>query len=243
VVTVNGQPYGLYANVESPKKEFLALAYPDGSGGTLYSIHYADFQPQYLAGFNLQVGMDDMAPIQAVTTALMMSNADQAMSQVGQSVDMTEFARYWAYCIVIGQFSSKWPYAADNEPVGNDAGLYIDPKTSLMTFIPESTDDAFYSGDQDFMQTNSLLTATCEKSASCMQSVVTQAWAILGQVQQIGWDTEAARVAAQVAPYVAMDPKKPYTADDIAMYQQQMKYFMTGRSVELTKYFPAGSHQ
>jgi len=110
-----------------------------------------------------------------------------------------------------------------------------------MTFIPEGTDDTFYSGDQDFMQTNSLLTSTCESSASCIQSVATQAWAILGQAQQIGWDTEAARVAAQIAPYVAMDPKKPYTADDVAMYQQQMKYFMTGRSAELTKYFPAST--
>jgi hypothetical protein len=241
VVTVNGQLYGLYANVEAPKKEFLALAYKD-STGTLYSIHYADFQPQYMAGFQLQEGMDDMAPIQAVTSELMTSNADQAMSQVAKQIDMQEFQRYWAYSIVVGQFSSKWPYAADNEPVGNDAGLYIDSSTHLMTFIPESTDDTFYSGDQDFMQTNSLLTATCENSASCIQAVATQAWAILGQAQQIGWDTEADRVAAQIAPYVAMDPKKPYTADDVAMYQQQMKYFMTGRSVELTKYFPASTH-
>jgi hypothetical protein len=237
VVTVNGQLYGLYANVEAAKKEFLARAYPDPSG-TLYSIHYADFQPQYLAGFQLQEGMDDMAPIQTVTSDLMMSNADQAMNQVSKQIDMSEFARYWGFSIVIGQFSSKWPYAAENEPVGNDAGLYIDPKTNLMTFFHEATDNAFYSADQDPTQTNSALTETCEKSASCMQSVVNQAWSILDQVNQLGWTTEMDRVAAQIAPYAAMDPRKPYTSDDIAMYQQQMKYFMTGRSVELTKYIP-----
>jgi hypothetical protein len=241
LVSVNGNLYGLYANVEAPKQEFIDHAYQNTTG-SLYSIHYADFQPQYMAGFQLQVGLGDMAQLQAVTDALASSpSPDQAMAAVATQIDMQEFVRYWAWCIVVGQFSSKWPYAAEGEPVGNDAGLYQDPSTHLMTFIPEGTDDTFYSADQDFRITNSLLTETCKKSPSCFQSVVNQVWSILGQTDQIGLAAEADRVAAQIAPYVSMDQKKPYGDADVAMYQQQMKYFITGRSVSVAKYIPAAS--
>jgi len=108
LVSVNGTLYGLYANVEATKKEFVDRAYQDGSG-SLYSIHYADFQPKYMAGFQRQVGKGDMADLQAVTDALASaSSPDQVMAAVGTHIDMTEFVRYWAFCIVVGQFSSKW---------------------------------------------------------------------------------------------------------------------------------------
>jgi hypothetical protein len=239
LVSVNGTPYGLYANVEAAKQEFVDRAYQDTSG-SLYSIHYADFQPQYMTGFQLQVGPGDPADLQAVTDALAnASSPDQAMAAVATHVDMKEFARYWAFCIVVGQFSSKWPYAATGEVVGNDAGLYDDPSSHLMTFIPEGTDDTFYSAEFDFRSTNSLLTETCKKSPSCFQSVVDQVWSILAQTDQVGLAAEATRVAAQIAPYVSTDPRKPYSDADVAMYQQQMMYFITGRPLTVAKYLPS----
>jgi hypothetical protein len=239
-VSVNGELYGLYANVEAPSLEFIAHAYKDAEG-SLYSIHYADFQPQYMAGFNLQVGPGDSAQLQAVTDALTLAAPDQAMAQVGAHVDMQEFARYWAYCIVVGQFSSKWPYAAQGETVGNDAGLYEDPSSQLMTFIPEGTDDTFYDANFDFRKTNSLLTETCKKSPACFQAVVSQVWSILAQAEQLGWAAEVDRVAAQIAPDVAADPRKPYSDATVASYQQQMKYFITGRRAALGAYIAAPS--
>jgi hypothetical protein len=238
LVRVNGIPYGLYANVEAVKKEFLGRWYKDASGA-LYSIHYADFDSRYLNGFNLQSGQDNMTGIRAVTDALTMPAPDAAMAVVAQHIDMDEFARYWAYCIVVGQFSSKWPYAAQGEKVGNDAALYNDPVTSLMTLIPEGTDDTFYSADFDFRNTNSVLTETCKKSPLCFQRVRTQVWATLSQVEQLDWVAESDRVAAQIAPYIATDSRKPYSDTDVTMYQQQMKYFMAGRRITVGRFISA----
>ena len=52
---------------------------------------------------------------------------------------------------------------------------------------------------------------------------------ILGKATQLNWSGEMQRVATQIAAYVSMDTKKPYSNDDVTMYQQQVGYFMTGR--------------
>jgi hypothetical protein len=237
LVTVNGQPYGLYANVETPKEQFLARWFTNPTG-PMFSIHYADFTSQFLAGFEPQAGPDDMTMILGTTNALTLSPPDAAMMAASQFIDEHELTRYWAACVVIGQFSSKWPYAADGEQVGNDAGLYADPTTQRLWFIPEGTDDTFYSATFDFRKTNSLLTNTCEKSPSCYQDFTTQMWEILGTLEQVDWVAEHDRVAAQTAPYISMDTRKPYSDADVASYRDQMRYFMTGRRQTLAAFVP-----
>ena len=62
---------------------------------------------------------------------------------------------------------------------------------------------------------------------------------ILGKAQQLDWAGEAARVSAQIASYVSMDTKKPYSDADVAMYQQQVANFMNNRSAYISKYLVA----
>jgi hypothetical protein len=237
LLTVNGTPYGLYANVETPKPTFLARWFTNATG-SMFSIHYADFATQFLSGFLLQSGPDDLTLINGTTTALTMSSPDAAMAAAAQYVDMDEFTRYWAWCAVVAQFSSKWPYAADGEPVGNDAGLYADPTTNRLWFIPEGTDDAFYDASYDFLITNSVLTSTCQKSPACLQKFTAQAWDIIAKLEQVDWLSEFDRVAAQTAPYTMMDTRKPYSDADVAMYRQQMRYFISGREATVAKWAP-----
>jgi hypothetical protein len=59
---------------------------------------------------------------------------------------------------------------------------------------------------------------------------------ILGKAQQLNWASEAARVSAQIASFVSMDTKKPYSTSDVAMYQQQVANFMNDRSAQISKY-------
>ena len=53
----------------------------------------------------------------------------------------------------------------------------------------------------------------------------------------------ARRPRWQIAAYVAMDGKKPYSNDDVAMYQQQVGYFMSGRAAYVAKYLVAPGAQ
>ena len=237
-VTMNGAPLGLYATVEEPKEQLMAYYFTDATG-PVYTINYADFQPAHISAFELQDGTNDLTLINGATAALQMTPADAAIAAAGQFVNLHEFDRYWALMVLTGHWGG-WPYAPDPEPVGANAGTYADPTTHQLYFIPEGINDAFSTADFDFInQVKSVLAQACASSSSCFQDFSTQLNEIVGTATQLNWSGEMQRVATQIASYVAMDGKKPYSNDDVAMYQQQVGYFMTGRAQYVTKYLVA----
>jgi spore coat protein H len=236
-VTVNGQAYGLYAFVEPPKAPLMARFFTDASG-PLFTIHYADFIAADLASFQLQDGLDDTSLISAVTTALAMKPADAAMAAAGQAINVHEFNGYWAVCVLTGHWGG-WPYAPAGQHAGANAGTYADPSTKQLHFIPEGINDAFMTADFDFIkQAKSLLTKTCVASAACYEDFTAQLWETLAKLEQLGWAGEHDRVAAQIAPDVAMDGRKPYPDADVAMFQQQMRSFIANRRAAIANVIP-----
>ena len=237
-VTLNGAPLGLYATVEEPKDQLMARYFSDATG-PVYTINYADFQPAYISAFELQDGANDLSLINGATSALQMTPADTAIAAAGQFVNLHEFDRYWALMVLTGHWGG-WPYAPDPQPVGANAGTYADPTTHQLYFIPEGINDAFSTADFDFItHVKSVLAANCAASSSCFPDFATQLNEIVGTATQLNWSGEMQRVATQIASYVAMDPKKPYSNDDVTMYQQQVGYFMTGRGQYVAKYLVA----
>ena len=234
-VTMNGQPLGLYATVEQPRGQLMAYSFPDASGG-VYTINYADFAPAYLGNFQYDDGAMDTTLITQTSDALAMQPADTAIAAAAQSVNLQEFTRFWAVCVLIGHWGG-WPYAATNEPAGANAELYSDPTTHQLYFIPTGINDALSTADWDYVnQVKSILARTCAATSTCFQQFATQLQEADAKAMQVGWAAEQARVVAQIAPYVAMDTKKPYTDADVAMYQMQAYYFITGRDTYIQKY-------
>ncbi len=234
-VTMNGQPLGLYATVEEPRGQLMAYTFPDPSGG-VYTINYADFAPAYLANFQYDDGAMDTTLITQTSTALAMQPADVAMAAAAQTVNLQEFTRFWAVCVLIGHWGG-WPYAATNQAAGANAELYSDPTTHQLYFIPTGINDALSTADWDYVnQVKSILARTCAADAGCFQQFSTQLQEADAKAMQVGWAAEQARVVAQIAPYVSMDTKKPYTDADVAMYQMQAYYFITGRDAYIKKY-------
>src|SRR5262249_7223137 len=111
-VTMNGQPLGLYVTVEEPRNQLMAYYFPDSSGG-VFTINYADFASQYLGSFQYDGGSSDTTLIDEATTALATQPADAAIAAVAPFVNLHEFARFWALCVLIGHWGG-WPYAATN---------------------------------------------------------------------------------------------------------------------------------
>jgi hypothetical protein len=235
LVTLNGTLLGLYAAVEEPKEQLMARFFPS-STGPVYTINYADFSTAFLPNFVLQDGNDDMSQIVGLSAALTMQPASVAMTAAGQYANLHEFARYWALCVLTGHWGG-WPYAPDPEPQGANAGTYADPTTKQLYFIPEGINDAFATSDFDFMaQAKSVLSKMCAASTPCYQDFATQLIELMDKADQLAWATELDRVASQIVANVMLDTKKPYTNDDVAMYQLQMRYFMTGRRVYIMKF-------
>ena len=237
-VTMNGTALGLYAAVEVAKGTMMANSFSDATGG-VYTLNYADFSTQYLSSFQFQDGTDDTTLITETMSALTQQPASAAIAAAGQFVNLHEFARYWALMVLTGHWGG-WPYAPDPEPVGANARIYADPTSKQLYFIPQGINDAYATGDFDFIATlKSRLAKDCARTPSCFQDFGSQLMEILGKAQQLDWAGEAARVSAQIAPYIPMDTKKPYSDADVAMYQQQVSYFMTSRGGYVSKYLVA----
>jgi CotH kinase protein/Lamin Tail Domain len=234
-VTLNGAPLGLYVTVEEPRGQLMSYYFTDPTGG-VFTINYADFVTDYLGNFQYDDGSTDTTLIQQATAALAMQPADAAIAAVGPYVNLHEFARFWAVCVLMGHWGG-WPYAATNEPAGANAELYADPTTKQLYFLPTGINDAMSTSDFDFVnKVQSILARTCAASASCFQDFASQLMEMDAMATQLGWAAEHDRVVAQIAPYVAMDTKKPYSNDDVAMFQQQAGYFITGRGYYINEY-------
>jgi hypothetical protein len=138
-----------------------------------------------------------------------------------------------AMCAVIGQFDS-FPYSIP----GDDYFVYADPARNKLVFMPWGMDETFMAGDFDVNNMHSILATTCQASPSCWSAYKEQVWSVLAVAESHGWEAEAARVAAQIAPYVAADPRKPYTAEQVATFQNNMHWFIDDRWVRLEGYLP-----
>jgi hypothetical protein len=234
-VTLNGQALGLYATVEQPRGQLMAYYFTDATGG-VFTIDYADFQTQYLANFQYDDGSMDTTLITNTMTALAMQPADAAIAAAGQYVNLQEFTRFWAVVVLTGKWGG-WPYAATGEPAGANAELYTDPTTKQIYFIPTGINDALSTADYDFVnQVKSVLARDCAATPACYQQFASQLMEMDAKATQLGWKAEHDRVVAQIAPYVPMDTKKPYTDADVMQYQTQAGYFITGRDTYIQKY-------
>ena len=237
-VTMNGGVLGLYATVEVAKGTMMAKSFSDPSGG-VFTLNYADFSTKYLPNFTYQDGTNDTTLITNTMNALTQQTASDAITAAGQFVNLHEFDRYWALMVLTGHWGG-WPYAPDPEPVGANARVYADPTSKQLYFIPQGINDAYSTGDFDFIaKAKSKLAKDCARTPSCFQDFGGQLMEILGKAQQLDWAGEAARVSAQIASLVPMDTKKPYSDADVAMYQQQVANFMNSRSTYINQYLVA----
>lgn len=235
LITINGQPYGLYTNVETVKKRMITGNFEDDEG-SLFEATDVDFAPQYIPNFELEYGDDDRTRLSGLADALTNPDPAAAIAAAASFVDLGHFQRYWAVSSVIGQFDA-FPYSLP----GDDYFLYDDPTSGKLWFIHWGMDETFFAADYSPMQTQSILAERCKASPACFQGYVDQTWEVLALTEAMGLEAEKARIQAEIAPLVAADTRKPYTAAQVSDGQMQLYYFIHGRREILTNTFPPSS--
>jgi hypothetical protein len=230
VLTVNGQLYGLYANVETVKKQMVARWFADNTG-PLFEGTDVDFQAQYIDRYELESGPNDRSLLSGAATALTMTG-DAGIAAAANHIDMAKFQKFWAVCSVIGQFDS-FPYSLP----GDDYFVYADPTSDRLVFMPWGMDETFFSGDYNVTQTNSILAQRCKESPSCFDAYKAETMAIQSMTETMGLAAERTRVAAQIAPFTVMDTRKPWTNEQVTTAQDSMRWFISGRRDRLNTMF------
>jgi hypothetical protein len=227
LVTVNGEFYGLFSNVETVKSRMMARWF-DEPNGPLYEATDVDFTPAYVAAFEHEGGPDDRTLIQETADALSSGQPATAIGAVAAYVDMTRFRRFWAMSAVIGQFDA-FPYSNP----GDDFFVYADPTSARLHFMPWGMDETFYAGDFDVKEVHSVLATTCMQVTGCYDAWVDEVWRVMDEVDQMDLLGRLDFIQAQIAPHVARDVRKPYTNTRVETYQENIRWFVNDRRTNL----------
>ena len=236
LLTINGQFYGLYLNLETVKKKMVGRWFANDTG-SLFEATDVDFAPSYVSQFALEAGPDDRTMLTGLANALTNPSADAAIAAAGNFANMDQFRRFWAMCSLIGQFDS-FPFSAP----GDDFLVYADPTSQRLSFIPWGMDETFYSGSLNPTTiTSSVMARKCLDSPACFQAYVDEVWALQTMTESIGLAAERDRVIAQIAPHVAADLRKPYTNEQVAESQGALYWFIHERRANLGTMLPPPS--
>ena len=135
-VTVNGEEFGIYTNVEAIKKPFLTRNFGN-KDGNLYEAQIADFGVYTNDKFEKKTNEkeNDRSDLAEVASALTLDD-ENLIATLGQLIDIEEFIRYWAVETLIGQ----WDSATGN---ANNYYIYKNPDDGLFHYIPWGADAAF----------------------------------------------------------------------------------------------------
>ncbi|HEU5055928.1 MAG TPA: CotH kinase family protein, partial [Kofleriaceae bacterium] len=200
----------------------------DDAAGPLYEATDVDFAPAYVDAFEHESGPDDRSLIRQAAEALAGGDPAAALSAVAAYIDMVHFRRFWAMTAVLGQFDA-FPYSNP----GDDYFVYADPESARLHFIPWGMDETFYSGSHDVKLVTSVLATTCMEVPSCWDPFVDEVWQVMDEVDRMDLLGRLDVIAAQIAPHIARDTRKPYTNTRVRTYQENIRWFLNDRRSSL----------
>ncbi len=137
VVSVNGEPLGVYTNVEPLGKPMLGRHFAD-AGGNLYEGTLSDFRDGWIGTFDRKTNEADpsRADLEAVAAALALADDDAMAAALEPLIDVDGFLRFWA----VETMLAHWDGYAGNT---NNFFLYGDPDAQRLVFLPWGTDQLF----------------------------------------------------------------------------------------------------
>lgn len=143
-VVVDGEPYGLYANLETVDDEFAESRF-DPAPGNLYDtsneVYFVDFLPEWLGSFELETNHDapDTSDLEALIAAVG-APAESFYAEVGAVLDWDEVLTLGAAQAVVADWDGYFGAA-------NNYELYHELARDRFLLIPWGIDQTFGTAD------------------------------------------------------------------------------------------------
>ncbi len=214
-VSVNGQPFGLYAVVEVVDSLFVErhLGVPgvlwDGTEG-------ADFGGEGLAGWEDTVpddGRGDPADLMAVATVAR-STGDDFFVQLANVVNVDTFFLVWTALAAVGH-DEGYPYAP------GDVYLFQADEDPRFVFLPWQVDDGW---PRDFEPgaAASVLAVRCLYDEPCRRALDETLAATRASLEGSTAQRSLDDVLALTDAAMEADPRRPYASDEVAVARVQL---------------------
>ena len=239
-VTLNGQDYGLYANVETPDDHWLRRVY-DQPDGNLYEATYiwhdddsytlVDFDYDTYTGFDLDEGQDvAWADILALVDAVQGAAGTEAFyGDVGAVLDWEHFFRFLATEIWVGQ----WDGYNFNS---NNYSVYFNPQTGLAELLPWGHDWCFMDWST-WTSPWTLLGSNCLAQADCKADFKTSLRGVLDEADAWPFQERVEQAVQLIEPWMLVDPRREQDVGTIYASQEDMLDWVRDRTGEVAVMF------
>jgi len=233
-VFVNGEPWGLYLNVETIDRRFLSRRF-DSSDGMLYEGDYgcdlgetACFEPKFdtdQCDEPRDGDPTDMTPLQDLHRRLAEIPTDDFYPAIERVFDFDGYLTTWAAGVVMGYFDG-YP----SEPT--NYRIYHDPSDDRWTLIPTGIDQLF-ERDVDPFEPVGLLSVRCLAEADCRDAYRARLDEVITRFEESDYPTMVRSIKRQIQPEVAIDSRREFTVDEWRAATYDTIAYMRRRPSEL----------
>lgn len=261
LVYVNGEYYGVYANVETEDKTFLRRWFTSDAGN-LYEEGESDFEYGHEMYFDLETNEEknDRSDLTKFFAALLEAKPETYLRDIDGSLDTEHFLRFTAMEAAVDQ----WDMYSYTYFYPNNFRLYDDPQTGKFVFLPWGMDlslKPFLSGrahisifalswyednpDHDAANahvSNGLIFKGCLESASCRAKYATVVREIASLFDQQKLDTLAEKYYAQIKSHVYEETRKEVTNEEFDEAYQSLLTTIRTRTAAIRKDLDANAN-
>jgi len=224
-VKINGEPYGLYVNVETPNKQFNARVF-GATAGTLYEVNWgSEWLPGHVSGFEEDVGDGSFTDLYALLDAHAAAQTATLLTDMAPVLDTTQWLKFSATEAAVGHYDGY------GFGIWGSHNYYLAGDTSgRFRLIPWST-DLTMSDRESVVNANVPLGASggptalvrCKQTTTCWNAYKDQVKIVLAGYESLGLVSLAQTWHAQVHPLVLADPKREasvsyYTQETANLY-------------------------
>jgi spore coat protein CotH len=244
LVYVNGDFFGVYANVETEDKTFLRRWF-ESDDGNLYEEGQVDFEPGNEAKFDLETNetANDRSDLVALIAALSTARPASFLEDLDAELDTTHYLAFTAAEAAVNQ----WDMYGYTVFYPNNFRLYRDPTRSQFVFLPWGMDmsmkpfrdsgkphigifDLARRGDfENGPVTAGLIFRRCLESPSCKSAYANVVGSTATRYEEAGLLALAEKYYEQVKDQVSLDPRREYSLSQFQAGYQSLKATISGR--------------
>lgn len=222
-ITVNGEDYGLYLNVETPDDKMLARIFQDPSGN-LYEGEHGDDINRSVDRWEQDEGkILDREDLEGLRRQC--KEAPETLFYGPKSTLATrEVISYLVGEAYLGHFDGYW--------VRHNFFVYHEPSLKQWYWMPWSLDQAWMSrvdpfGGKGFMR------ESCFEQADCLRDYVYRSLELIDLLEEDSMAAEFERVRDKIMPFALADSRKRHSNEKMKSRQESMLKWLNSRSGEV----------
>jgi len=218
-VTVNGEHYGLYLNLQPYNDDFLEENFDDPLG-SLYEAESGDDINKSVDGFDLDEGDPDLEALELFAEQAK-EDSDRIFYGADSVLDGSEFLSYTAAEALIGHF--------DGYQSPHNYYMYYETAAGTWSYLPWSLDQVFVRRTTPFDGNGYLLRKCIDDVAECRLDYIFRARAAADTFEALDLSSEVDSVLALIDEAARADTRKRYTNTSMENAQEGLRKWLGNR--------------